>query len=144
MIKNCINVLRSLWWLWFLAFVIICISLLFLYYLGFRPVHGPELEASWSAISALGQWASVLIGIIIPIILIYIQYQLDKNKEVIGEANRDLYAEFELFKLNIEDKLGVFTDLEDENGNIVIDANKALEVSTEELKSKILKLLISQ
>ena len=49
--------------------------------------------ASWDAISALGEWAGILIAILIPIAAVYLEKQLEKNKTEIKYSNISLYDE---------------------------------------------------
>ena len=49
--------------------------------------------ASWDAISALGEWAGILIAILIPIAAVYLEKQLEKNKTEIKYSNVSLYDE---------------------------------------------------
>lgn len=64
--------------------------------------------ASWEAISALGEWASILIAILIPIAAIYLEKQIEKNnkdvnnkKEEIKDSNLALYDELSNLKKQI-------------------------------------------
>jgi hypothetical protein len=111
-----------------------------LYYtIGFRITYGPELEASWDAISAMGQWAGVLVGFLIPIAAVYLQAQIDKNKREIGESNSELYNEFIEFKSEYADKLKALSKLVDENGDIIIDGGTLNDRA--DLKDKALKFI---
>lgn len=49
--------------------------------------------ASWDSISALGEWAGILIAILIPIAAVYLEKQLEKNKNEIKYSNVSLYDE---------------------------------------------------
>jgi hypothetical protein len=59
-----------------------------LYTLGFRVTYAPNLETSWNAVAAIGQWVGALIGFLIPIAAVYLQSNLDRNKMEIGVENR--------------------------------------------------------
>ncbi len=117
-----------------------------LYTCGFRITYGPDLEASWDAISAIGQWAGVLVGFLIPIAAVYLQSKLDKSKKDIGESNTTLLESFESFKNEYEDKLKYLLSHFDDQGNFVIDGgyfgnSKETEQSLENLKSKAHKFV---
>jgi len=72
--------------------------LFILYLQGFRITYAPKLENDWNAIGAIGQWASAVVGIFVPIAIVFIQYKLDTNKKEIGEANLQLYKDIEELK----------------------------------------------
>ncbi|KIY21947.1 hypothetical protein [Mesobacillus subterraneus] len=117
-----------------------------LYKYGFRITYGPDLEASWDAISAIGQWAGVFVGFLIPIAAVYLQSKLDKSREDIGESNTALLEEFESFKNEYEDKLKRLSSHFDGQGNLVIDGGKFEEHkkekrSIEELKNEAHKFV---
>ena len=64
--------------------------------------------ASWEAISALGEWASILIAVLIPIAAVYLEKQIEKNnkdvnnkKEEIKDSNLALYDELSDLKKQI-------------------------------------------
>ena len=118
----------------------------FLYKYGFRITYGPDLEASWDAISAIGQWAGVLVGFLIPIAAVYLQSKLEKSKKDIGESNTALLEEFESFKNEYENKLKRLSTHFDDQGNFVIDGgtfeqHKKEKRSREELKNEAHKFV---
>ena len=118
----------------------------FLYKYGFRITYGPDLEASWDAISAIGQWAGVLVGFLIPIAAVYLQSKLEKSKKDIGESNVALLEEFELFKNEYESKLKRLSSHFDDQGNSVIDGGtfkeqKKKKQSREDLKNEAHKFV---
>lgn len=125
--------------------VFICIELIItviLYIFGFRITYNLELETSWDAISAIGQWAGVLVGFLIPIAAVYLQSKLDQSKKDIGESNTTLLKEFELFKNEYEDKLKILSNLFDDQGNIIIDGGEFEENrSREDLKNEAHKFV---
>ncbi len=126
------------------AFWIVLIELaiiITLYLFGFRITYGPELETSWDAVSAIGQWAGAIVGILIPIGAVYLQEELEKNRQDIGEANLELYNEFREFKQEYSEKLKALSKMVDENGNIVIDGGDFTDNSRDDLKEKVLKLI---
>lgn len=136
------NMLKSLiksvsFWIILVELIVTCV----LYFLGFRITYSPDLETSWDAVGATGQWAGAIVGILIPIAAIYLQTNLDKNKHDIGEANLELYNEFREFKLEYSEKLKALSDLVDEDGNIVIDGGYFTNGSVENLKEKALKFI---
>lgn len=108
----------------FVVIAVEAIIIALLYICGFRITYGPELEASWDAISAIGQWAGVLVGFLIPIAAVYLQSKLDKSKKDIGESNIALLEEFELFKNEYEGKLKWLSNHFDGQGNFIIDGGK--------------------
>lgn len=119
----------------FMVIVVELIIIWILYKVGFRLTYGPELEASWDAISAIGQWAGVVVGFSIPIAVVYLQSKLDKSKEDIGESNTALLKEFESFKNEYEDKLKQISSHFDNHGNFVIDGG-TFEEHTKEKRSR--------
>lgn len=112
-----------------------------LYLFGFRITYDPNLETSWVAVGAIGQWAGATVGVLIPIVVVYLQEELERNKQDIGEANLELYNEFREFRQEYSEKLKVLSEMIDENGNIVIDGGNFTENSREALKEKALKLI---
>lgn len=117
-----------------------------LYKYGFRITYSPDLEVSWNAISAIGQWAGVLVGFLIPIAAVYLQSKLDKSKKDIGESNIALFKEFESFKKEYEDKLKHLSSHFDGQGNSVIngegfEGHKEERRSKEELKNEAHKFI---
>ena len=118
----------------------------FLYKYGFRITYGPDLETSWDAIAAIGQWAGVLVGFLIPIAAVYLQSKLEKSKKDIGESNTALLEEFELFKNEYESKLKRLSSHFDDKGNFVIDGGtfeeqKKKKQSRENLKNEAHKFV---
>jgi hypothetical protein len=108
---------------------------------GFRVTYSPELETSWEAISAIGQWTGVLVGFLIPIAAVYLQNKLDQNKEDIGESNAALLEEVEKFRDDYEDKLKRISNRFDDRGGIKINGglfekHKKENRSKEELKNE--------
>ena len=59
--------------------------------------------ASWDAISALGEWAGIIVAILIPIAAIYLEKQLEKNKSEIKDSNISLYDEIAELKCQINE-----------------------------------------
>jgi hypothetical protein len=117
-----------------------------LYSNGFRITYGPDLETSWDSIAAIGQWAGVLVGFLIPIAAVYLQSKLEKSKEDIGESNAALLAEFDKFRDEYEDKLKRLSSHFDDQGNFVLDGgdfsnSKESEQSLENLKRKAHKFV---
>lgn len=111
------------------------------YVLGFRITYAPNLETSWNAVGAIGQWAGALVGFLIPIAAIYLQASLNKNRLDIGESNSELYNEFKEFKSEYSEKLKALSKLVDKNGNIVMDANGFTDDSKANLKERALKFI---
>ncbi|MGE8204717.1 hypothetical protein ACQKP0_09140 [Heyndrickxia sp. NPDC080065] len=130
-------IIKSLFW------VIITQVIIFstLYFLGFRITYAPNLETSWNAVAAIGQWAGALVGVLIPIAAVYLQAKLDKNKREIGESNSDLLNELKEFKLEYSEKLKTLSELVDEKGNIVINSGYFTDDSKNNLKEKALKFV---
>lgn len=65
--------------------------------------------ASWDAINALGEWAGILVAILIPIAAVYLEKQLEKNKDEIeqkkGEikdSNVSIFDEIQKMKKDID------------------------------------------
>lgn len=65
--------------------------------------------ASWDAINALGQWAGILVAVLIPITAVYLEKQLEKNKNEIeqkkGEiknSNVSIFDEIQKIKKDID------------------------------------------
>lgn len=130
------TIIRSIWfWILFSEAVL----LLFLHVIGFRITYDPKLETSWAAVGAVGQWASALVGLLIPFAAIYLQANLDKNKRDIGEANSELYNEFKNFKSEYIEKIKTLSKLVNEKGDIVIDGGNFDEES--DLKERALKFI---
>ena len=70
-----------------------------LWCMGFRITYAPELDNNWVAISAVAEWAGVIIGaIIVPLVVVWLQHKWDPNKEEIALSNLvtiDQLKEFE-------------------------------------------------
>lgn len=128
-----------------IALVIQMLLGLIFYLYGFRITYSPELETSWPAVSAIGQWVSALSGLLIPIAVVYLDKHMDKNREMIGESNIDLLKEVEKFKSEYYEKIKVLSKLVNEEGDIVIDSGFSSEANEEKsdeiLKEKALKFV---
>ena len=74
-----------------IAFVLWC--------MGFRITYAPELDNNWDAISAVAEWAGVVVGaIIVPLVVVCLQHKWESNKEEIALSNLvtiDQLREFE-------------------------------------------------
>ena len=88
--------------------------------------------ASWEAINALGEWANILIAILIPIAAIYLEKRLEKNdkeveekKEEIKNSNISMFDEIHNLKNEIKELK--------ENKNVVTP------ISNDEIDDIILK-----
>lgn len=72
---------------------------LIMWRMGFRITYAPELDNNWDAISAIADWAGVIVGaIIIPLLALWLQHKWDSNKEEIALSNLvtlDQLKEFE-------------------------------------------------
>lgn len=70
-----------------------------MWYMGFRITYAPELDNNWDAISAVAEWAGVIVGaIIVPLVVVLLQHKWDSNKEEIALSNLvtiDQLKEFE-------------------------------------------------
>lgn len=119
---------------WIIVFEIVVGIIL--YVCGFRITYSPYIEYNWEAIGAIGQCAGVIVALLIPIAVIYIQNKLEKNKKEIGEANSELYNELNRY---IE-KIKVLSELVDEEGNIVIDGGSFSD-QLPDYKEKALKFI---
>lgn len=125
---------------WIISAEIILVIILFAF--GFRITYAPELEPNWESVGAIGQWAVAIVGVLIPIAAVYVQYELNKNKREIGEANSELYNELSKYA----EKLKILTKLVNERGDIVVDGgdfNKSDDENQtkENLKNKALKFI---
>lgn len=118
----------------------VCIAIIFYLY-GFRITYDPSLETSWEAVGAIGQWAGTIVGILIPVIVIYLQENLERNRQEIGESNLELYNEFEGFKQEYSEKLKIVSNMIDNNDTIIVDGGKFADNSSDNLKEKALKLI---
>lgn len=58
--------------------------------------------ASWDAISGLGDWAGILISILIPLVAVYLEKQLGEQKQEIKYSNVSLYNEVVRLQKEIE------------------------------------------
>lgn len=65
---------------------------------------------SWQAISSVGEWASILVAVLIPISVIYLEKQVEKNtnevenkKNQVKNSNETLFDEIKKLKLEISD-----------------------------------------
>jgi hypothetical protein len=118
---------------------------LFFYLYGFRITYAPELETSWEAISAIGQWVGALSALLIPIAVVYLDKHIDRNRKTIGDSNSKLLGEFEEFKNEYYGKMKVLMKLVNDEGDIVIDggffSEADVEKSDEILKQKALKFI---
>lgn len=72
---------------------------LIMWCMGFRIIYAPEFDNNWDAISAVAEWAGVIVGaIIIPLVVVWLQHKWDSNKEEIALSNLvtvDQLKEFE-------------------------------------------------
>ena len=72
---------------------------LIMWLMGFRITYEPELDNNWEAMSAIADWAGVIVGaIIIPLLALWLQHKWDSNKEEIALSNLvtlDQLKEFE-------------------------------------------------
>ncbi|GAA0486920.1 hypothetical protein GCM10008986_10420 [Salinibacillus aidingensis] len=121
--------------------LVIAILMSVLYILGFRITYSPNLETSWDAVSAIGQWAGAIVGVLIPIAAVYIDHILQKSKRDIGESNIELLNEFQAFKDEYSEKLKTLSDLVDDNGNINNDGGNHDVSRKDKLKEKALKFI---
>lgn len=119
---------------WIIVVELILLSLLFL--LGFKLTYAPWLENKWEAITAIGEWGEVFVGILIPIVAVYIQRNIDKNKKDIGESNVALLEELKQFKNEYIEKINAFSKSVSANGGIVTDERT---LDNNELKQMALK-----
>lgn len=122
--------------------ILIEIMLIFIFYFwGFRITYAPELETSWDAVAAIGQWIGAIIAILIPLTAVYVQHVLESSKRDIGESNIELLNEFKEFKAEYSEKIKKLSSLIDAEGNITLDGGYFEEDSTSKLKEKALKFI---
>ena len=90
---------------------------LIMWRMGFRITYAPELDNNWEAISAVADWAGVIVGaIIIPLLALWLQHKWDSNKEEIALSNLvtlDQLKEFEQRFAPLLDK-----QVQESNGNL--------------------------
>ena len=64
-----------------------------------KTAYAPELDNNWDAISAVAEWAGVVVGaIIVPLVVVCLQHKWESNKEEIALSNLvtiDQLREFE-------------------------------------------------
>jgi hypothetical protein len=123
---------------------IILVGVMFIsifYFLGFRITYDPELETSWNAVGAIGQWIGAIVGILIPITAVYVQHMLENSKRDIGESNMELLIEFKEFKAEYSEKIKKLSKLIDDEGNITLDGGYFGDVSKSKLKEEALKFI---
>lgn len=133
------NIIKSILFSFIIIEILIGISL---YSFGFRIVYSPELETSWDAVAATGQWAGAIFSLLIPFAVIYIQHLLDINKREIGESNVELLREIKEFQTKYSEKIQQLSSLVNEDGIIVVDGgNFKDESSASYLKDKALKFI---
>ncbi|GIN23405.1 hypothetical protein J1TS3_45390 [Siminovitchia fordii] len=126
-----------LFWIAFFEIILIFIF----YFLGFRITYAPELETSWDAVAAIGQWIGAIIGILIPLTVVYVQHILESSKRDIGESNIELLNEFKEFKMEYSEKIKKLSNLIDKEGNITLDGGYFEDNSIAKLKEKALKYI---
>lgn len=124
--------------LWLIIIEIILI--LIFYFRGFRITYAPELETSWDAVAAIGQWIGAIVGILIPLTVVYVQHILERSKRDISESNIELLNEFKQFKAEYSDKIKQLSRLVDAEGNIVLDGGY-FDASSTNLKEEALKFI---
>lgn len=90
----------------FLILVVEIIIIIVFIAFGFRIVYAPRLKNDWEAISAVGQWANVVVAIIIPIVVAVATYvftkKIEESKRDIGQSNVETVTEVETIKKEIE------------------------------------------
>lgn len=119
--------------LWVFAIELVLAIMFFA--LGNRIVYAPWMINDWVAIGATGQWVGAVVAIIIPFIVAYYSYNLQKN---IGQSNVDTLGEIQ----NIERHLNMRIDEALIKINqYSVPKDKSPEETREEVKSKALKFV---
>lgn len=61
---------------------------LIMWCMGFRITYAPELDSNWDAISAIADWAGVIVGaVIVPLLVLWLQHKWDSDKKEIARSN---------------------------------------------------------
>lgn len=84
--------------------------------------------ASWDAISSVGEWASILVAVLIPIAVIYIEKQVEKNTNEVEEKKNEI----KISNTTLYDEIN---SLKQEINNLKFSA-KTDKVSTKEINIK--------
>lgn len=72
---------------------------LIMWLMGFRITYAPELDNNWDAISAIADWAGVIVGtIIIPLLALWLQHKWDSNKKDIALSNLVTFDQLKEFE----------------------------------------------
>lgn len=116
----------------FLLFVIIIIILNILYQKGFRIVYDSKLGIDWVATGTIAQYIAAIAGLLIPIVVLFLQHTLEKNRIAVGDSNRELLEEVNKYF----DKIKILTELVNENGEIIIDGGTFETIEGDGLKYK--------
>lgn len=72
------------------AWIIIveALTVIVMWCFGFRITYAPEFENNWDAISAIAEWAGVIVGaIIVPLVVTGLQHKWDSDKKDIARSN---------------------------------------------------------
>ena len=70
---------------------------------GFHITYSPDIDYNWEAIGAVGEWAALLVGVMIPIGVVYFEHRLQSDKHDISNSNIQLLSELsEVRKYKIE------------------------------------------
>ena len=72
------------------------------YAFGFRVTYSPYIDYNWYAIGAVGQWATLIIAILIPIAAVYFEHRLQTSRHDISDANKGLLIELKEHKIQSE------------------------------------------
>ncbi|AWW27701.1 hypothetical protein [Acetobacterium sp. KB-1] len=121
-----------------LVVIIIIISNI-LYQKGFRIVYDSKLGIDWVATGTIAQYIAAIASLLIPIVVLFLQHTLEKNRIAVGDSNRELLEEVNKYF----DKIKILTELVNENGEIIIDGGAFETIEEDSLlyKEKTLKYI---
>ena len=83
---------------------------------GFRITYSPDIAYNWTAIGAIGEWAALFVGLLIPIAAVYFEHRLQSNRRDISDSNIQLLSEFKEYKIQSEAKFEVLSQMLSELG----------------------------
>ena len=123
--------------------ILIAILVFVAFYLfGFRIVYSPDIEYNWEAIAAVGQWAMLLIAILIPIAAVYFEHRLQESKSDIGDSNMKLLNELKEYKIQSEAKFEMLSEALQMFGDVNRSSKqKSDKEAREDLKEDVLKFI---
>lgn len=101
---------------WIFFVIIVVFIVVVAYVLGFRITYNPNIITDWTAVGAVGQWASVLTSVFVVFLSAYLTQKFNDKTKDIANSNRASVEIISEIEKRIDERVKIVVDKEKDAG----------------------------